>query len=133
VLVIGLLIMLVTMVIGVTAVSSSTLEERMAANSQNGTVAFQAAETAIQGTVGDATAMVSSMGGTPVNQTFTTAAGVTSNSTLSYGGETTLTGFSMGSSVSGHLFDISGVGQVPAVNALANHNQGVIRVGPGAP
>ena len=107
VLVIGLLVMLIMMVIGVTAVGTSTKEERMAANTQNATVAFQAAETAIGGAVGDAASMVSSMSGTPVTQAFTTAAGVTSNSTLSYGGTTAVSGFSMGSSVAGHLFDIN--------------------------
>lgn len=131
VLVVGLLILLVMMVIGVTAVGTSSMEERMAANTQNSAISFQAAETAIGGTMGDAAAMVNSMNGTPVTQGFAVAAGVTSNSTMTYGGLTTVTGFSMGSSVSGHLFDINGLGQVPAVNAVANHDQGVIRVGPG--
>lgn len=133
VLVIGLLMMLVMMVIGVTAVSTSSLEERMASNAQNAMISFQAAETAIQGTAGDVTALIDSMAGTPETRTFNIATGVNSNSTVTYVGPTSLSGFSMGSSVAGHLFDINGVGQVAAVNAQANHDQGLVRVGPGGP
>ena len=135
VLVIGLLMMLVMMVIGVTAVSTSSLEERMASNAQNAMISFQAAETAIQGTAGDVTALIDSMAGTPETRTFNIATGVSSNSTVTYVGPTSLPGFSMGSSssISGHLFDINGVGQVTAVNARANHDQGLVRVGPGGP
>jgi hypothetical protein len=127
------MVMLVTMVIGVTALGTSIMEERMAANTQNSTVAFQAAETAIRGTTGNVDAMINSMGGTPVTQSFVITTGVTSNSTVTYGGETSIFGFSMGSGVSGHVFDINGNGQVPAMNAVSNHDQGVIQVGPGSP
>lgn len=47
VLVIGLLMLLVITIVGVTAMSSTTSNERMAANNQFKTISFQAAESAI--------------------------------------------------------------------------------------
>ncbi len=47
VLVIGLLMLLVITIVGVTAMSSTTSNERMAANNQFHTISFQAAESAI--------------------------------------------------------------------------------------
>jgi hypothetical protein len=74
--------------------------------------------------------MVTSMNGTAVNQSFPRVTGVTSNSSLSYGGEVSISSFSMSSSIAGHLSDINASGWVPAVNAAAIHDQGVVHVGP---
>lgn len=48
VLVVGLIILLVLTMIGITAVQTTTLEEHMAGNARNANVAFQAAESALR-------------------------------------------------------------------------------------
>jgi len=64
VLVIGLLILLVMTLIGVTAMSTSTMQERMSANGMNANIAFQAAESAVRAATSGITTAQSAMSST---------------------------------------------------------------------
>ncbi|HEU4619680.1 MAG TPA: pilus assembly PilX N-terminal domain-containing protein [Gammaproteobacteria bacterium] len=133
-LVVGLILMLVLTVLGVSGMNMNTLELTMASNTQSQQDAFQAAETGIDLAL--------------ATRDFTTTA-ATSIAPTDVGGDTTAEAtvqfmqttpvpdlsFSMGvgtGSVQAFHFDITAVGEGPR-NARATHTQSFYIVGPGGP
>ena len=63
-LIMSLVILMILTLLGITAMSTSSLEEKMSGNTQEGTRAFEVAESGLQNTLSDATQIVPS--GPPV-------------------------------------------------------------------
>ena len=138
VLVIGLLILLVMTLIGVTAMSTSTMQERMSANGMNANIAFQAAESAVIAAMSSLATVKSAMGTVgPVNgPTVTYGSGsltAVGNSQVTYVGDSIPDGTSLGIGTSGltaHQFTASSTSTVTAANARSATNQGWVFIGP---
>jgi type IV pilus assembly protein PilX len=126
-LVVGLVMLLVLTVLGVSGMNTATLELVMANNTQSQQTAFQAAETAIDLAVGNGTYLTS----VPTN--FLNGG---SRSVMNCVTTTPVPdiAFSMGApsgSAQAYHFDIVAVGTGPR-NATATHNQSFYVVGPGS-
>ena len=126
-LVVGLVLMLVLTVLGISGLNTATLELVMASNTQSQQLAFQAAETGIDLAVG--------------NGSYPTAAPVPFVSGPSRASMRCVTttpvpdiAFSIGApsgSAQAYHFDVVSVGTGPR-NAVSTHNQSFYVVGPGA-
>jgi hypothetical protein len=145
---VGLIFLLLMLILGLTAVRSTTQQSRMAANYQFHRQTFDGAETAIRGVIGEARADITPPVGTlkailveaadpatadPV-RTFTVGTGVSSTSTTSYLGQAPAPGYSMGvgaGSIVAHRFQIEGQSAMANTSAQAIHDQGIQRIGPG--
>ena len=146
VLVVGLILLMVLTVLGISGMNTATLELAMAGNTQYHQQAFQAAETGIDisiaqrnfNTAGPAVVPV-----TPLGDTITSGMGMGSTTTAAYHTEAVSTfmentpvpndAFSMGvstGSVQAFHFDIVAIGRGPG-NAVSTHNQSFYIVGPG--
>ena len=133
-LIVGLILMLVLTVLGISGMNTATLELVMANNSQSQQSAFQAAETGIDFAVGNGDYPTSAPVLFPP-----TALGDGTYSTRSVMDCVTTTpvpdrAFSMGTgsgSAQAYHFDVIAVGTGPR-NATATHNQSFYVVGPGS-
>lgn len=141
--IISLLILLVMTLIGVAAMNSTTLGERMSSNSQYQTVAFQIAESAIQSvwfvdavepTMADPDQTVA----TAFGNVFSPNTAIQSNAdaeivycgfTNPIGGELDADEGNANRTVS-HIFDITGTGIVTDAGAAAEHEQRGSALGP---
>jgi len=136
-LVVGLVLLMVLTVLGVSGMSTATLELTMASNAQYNQDAFQAAETGIDLVIARRT--FNTIPGDPGNiivptplgdGTYTTQAVTTFQETTPVPD----VGFSMGVGTSGAVqafhFDIVSIGMGPR-NARSTHNQSFYVVGPG--
>ncbi len=135
VLVVGLILLMVLTVLGVSSMNTATLELVMAGNAQSHQQAFQAAETGIDisiaernfNTFAPAVVPVTNFGGgyynTEAVSTFMENTPVPNDA------------FSMGvstGSVQAFHFDVVAIGRGPG-NAVSTHNQSFYIVGPGGP
>jgi len=138
VLVIGLLILLVLTLLGVTSMSTSTMEERMSSNSMNANFAFQMAETAVTSAMKNLTTVVTAMNSANAvsGPTVTYGSGnlaATGNSQVTYVGEGVAEGFSIGltqGTYAAHHFQVQATGTVTAANATSATDQGTVFIGP---
>lgn len=135
---IGLVILVVIAIIGVSGVRSVVMEKNMAANNQYRMLVFQAAETAIEGTLADNTAFVAAIN-TPTSGTWPTRSysvthtsnqfTVSSNAEIQVGAPTVPIGYSIGEFVS-YPFTITGDGAIATINASDTHVQTASKIAP---
>jgi type IV pilus assembly protein PilX len=135
VLIISLIILLVLTIIGVTAMRSATLEEKMAANSMNHNVTFHAAESAIENALDDTGSMVQAiLSGDTVSVDLDIGdSSITSSADITYLGSGIAFGFSLGqnsSAFSSYRFDATGTASRSNNGANVSMSQGVRRIGP---
>lgn len=135
VLIISLIMLLVMTIIGVTAMRSSTLEEKMAANTMNYNITFHAAESAIENALDDTTSLVQAIvTNSPVSVDLDVGdSSITSNADVTYLGSGIALGFSLGqnaSAFSSYRFDATGTASRANSGANVSMSQGVRRIGP---
>jgi len=149
-LIVGLLILLLMTIIGLSSIRNVTLEEQMVANSQYKAISFQAAETALIG--GTATianslttlGQIYAIGPTPAaaaaySESHTAVGDTVSNAITTIVFDTTEVaageGYSLkvgGGGFEYYLFDLTGTGDVTGAGAQSVHLQGVKRIAPGS-
>ncbi|HEB63262.1 MAG TPA: hypothetical protein ENJ07_02140 [Gammaproteobacteria bacterium] len=128
----SLLMLLVMTLIGLTALERTTIEEKMAANSQQKAITFQAAETAIQQFISTSSDAVYT---NSINSVDTTIAyhqegdAVSRSASLEYLGETIVLGNSIGDL--GYEFELTGVGSIGGTAASSTNVQGMVYIMPG--
>jgi type II secretory pathway pseudopilin PulG len=135
---IGLIMLLVIAIIGVSGVRSVVMEKNMATNNQYEMLVFQAAETAIEGTLADDTAFVAAIN-TPTSGTWPTRSfavthasnyfTVSSDAEITVGAPTVPIGYSIGEFVS-YPFTITGDGAIATINAADTHVQTASKIAP---
>ncbi|MBI5449920.1 MAG: hypothetical protein HY940_01035 [Gammaproteobacteria bacterium] len=131
----GLIILLILTLLAVNGVRTTVFEKNMASNSQNQTVMFQAAESAIEGTVNDNSAIVSALSGAGVvtrNFTHNGVAGgpaISSTATVTGGASGPAVGYSI-SDFAVYPFTVESSATVGATSSQEKHVQGLQRVGP---
>lgn len=133
-LVVGLVLMLVMTVLGVSGMNTATLELTMAGNAQSQQLAFQAAETGIDIAISQSnfsTVAPSTVGPTPIGDGEAEA-----ETTFQQTTPVPDASFSIGVVGSGSIqafhFDVVAVGRGPR-NAVSTHTQSFYVVGPGTP
>ena len=135
VLIVSLVMLLVMTIIGVTAMSSATLEEKMASNTMNYNVTFHAAESAIENALDDTSSLVQAI----LSESTVTVdldigdSSVTSSADVTYMGSGIAYGFSLGqnsSAFSSYRFDATGTASRSNSGANVSMSQGVRRIGP---
>ncbi len=136
-LIVGLVLLMVLTVLGISGMNTASLELTMAGNAQFGQDAFQAAETGIDlvlarrtfsttpGAAGNIIAPTPLGDGTYTTQAVTTFTDTTDVPDVAFSG-----GVGGGGTVQAFHFDIQSVGIGPR-NARATHNQSFYVVGPG--
>ena len=147
-LIVGLLILLLMTIIGLSSIRNVTLEEQMVANSQYKAISFQAAETALIGgtntiansltTLGQIFALGSApAAGTEFTQVYTGPGDTASAATAVIIYDTTEVaageGYSLkvgGGGFEYYLFDLTGTGNVSGASASSVHLQGIKRIAP---
>jgi type IV pilus assembly protein PilX len=134
-LIVGLILMLVVTVLGVSGMNMATLELTMASNAQSQQDAFQAAETGID--VALAESNFSTLAATSVPVTSLGDGSYRTQATVEFKQTTPVPdlSFSMGvgtGSVQAFHFDITAVGEGPR-NAKSTHTQGFYVIGPVGP
>jgi type IV pilus assembly protein PilX len=135
VLFVSLIMLLVLTLIGVTAMRSSTLEEKMAANTMNHNITFHAAESAIENALDDTNSLVQAIlteSTISVNLNMGDSS-VTSSADVTYLGSGIALGFSLGqnsSAFSSYKFDATGTASRANSGANVSMSQGVRRIGP---
>jgi PilX N-terminal len=135
---IGLVILVVIAIIGVSGVRSVIMEKNMAANNQYHVLVFQAAETAIEGTLADDTAFVAAIN-TPTSGTWPTRSfsvthaanpfTISSDAEIQVGAPTVPVGYSIGEFVV-YPFTIIGDGAITSINAADRHVQTASKIAP---
>lgn len=135
---IGLVMLVVIAIIGVSGVRSVVMEKNMATNSQYHMIVFQAADTAIEGTLADNTAFVDAIN-TPTSGTWPTrtysmthghyAQSISSDATISVGAPSVPIGYSIGQFVT-YPFTITGNGAIASINAADTHIQTASKIAP---
>jgi len=135
---IGLVILVVIAIIGVSGVRSVIMEKNMAANNQYRILVFQAAETAIEGTLADSTAFVDAIN-TPTSGTWPTRSfavthtanlyTISSDAEISVGLPSVPIGYSIGEFVS-YPFTITSDGAIASINAADTHVQTASKIAP---
>ncbi len=133
VLIVGLIMLVVMLLIGITSMRIATMDERISANTMNHGVTFRAAESAVEGVI--ANEVVLSQARDAGEDTLVTKSvnlndpAVTSSAGIIYRGY----GHAHGSSI-GKLglfrYDIQGTGQIPDLNAATVVTQGIHRIVP---
>ena len=152
-LVVGLILLLVVTILGITAIRSSTQEERMAANSQQQQITFQLAEAAIRSMMGELRGLIAPPAGrtrspiiaalNPANpvvpaETIATpqpavSNGVTSTAVITYVNTSGATGYKLGVEQGTYVcynFNITATATQAGSSAFDQHVEGVCRVGP---
>jgi hypothetical protein len=127
-LIIGLVLMLVLTVLGISGMNTATLELVMASNSQSQEAAFQAAETGIDLAIGNGvypTNAQTAFGPAPLGDGSYSARSVMNCVLTSWA-----PGYSPETALAYH-FDVVAVGTGPR-NAASTHNQSFYKVGPPA-
>ena len=148
-LMVGLMLLLVLTVAGISTMRNTTFQERMAANAQFHTTTFQGAESAIRRIVGEVggdiappanqdNVLITAIDTTQTAPTRTVAVAgdqsITSSATVTYGGQQVAPGFSLGAGkakIVAHQFNITATSSLPGAAAASSHQQGIQRVGPG--
>ena len=152
-LVVGLILLLVATLLGITAIRSTTQQERMAANAQQQITTFQIAESAIRRMMGELRGQITPPADTtrspiiaalnpasPVVSSETTrtpqggvTSGVTANAVITYVNTSGASGYRLGveqGSFVCYNFNITSTATQAGSNAFDQHIQGVCRVGP---
>jgi Tfp pilus assembly protein PilX len=137
-LLIGLIILVVITLIGVSGVRGVIMEKNMASNNQYKVLVFQAAETGIEGALADGSAFVAAIN-TPVSGTWPTRNynvthadnkfAVTSTAQIQVGTPTVPVGYSIGEFVS-YPFTITSDGAIASINAADRHIQKATKIAP---
>jgi len=140
VLIVSLMLMLVMTLLSIASMSTSVMQEKMAANAQNTNRTFQAAETAIDTQVsiilgGNSAnlneAMVAALGQGAVMSVNTGTGDTTATAQIEYLGEIIATSGSSidadesSTALSGHRFALVGTGRIAAVEAETQITQGI--------
>ena len=139
VLMVSLVMLLLMTILGLTAMSSATMEQKMAANSQDINTTLQASESATRAVLGDLSVLGAAMtSNTPVTADIKLDSNyslsnqpVQSNASVVYLGSSPLDGFSLGVTSQGfaaHHFEITGTGTMSG-NIRTQTVQGMFRVG----
>lgn len=135
---IGLMLLLVIAIIGVSGVRSVIMEKNMTSNNQYHMLVFHAAETAIEGTLADDTAFVAAIN-TPLaspwptrNYAVTHASNpfaVSSTAEIAVGTPVVPIGYTIGEFVT-YPFTITGDGAIASINAADTHVQTASKIAP---
>ncbi len=134
VLVVGLILLMVLTVLGISGMNTATLELTMAGNTQYHQEAFQAAETGLDISIAQRNFNAAVPAILPVTPL---AAGLDTQAVSTFMQNTPVPNdaFSMGvntGAVQAFHFDVVAVGRAPR-NAMSTHNQSFYIVGPGGP
>jgi len=139
-LMVALVMIFMLSIMGISAMRSSTLESRMAANSIQASSAFQAAESSTEIMLNDPAninaAWADQVAGVTLNTTDEldgAAISMDSNVTLRYVGKGPAPGFSLGlgsNNFSSLRFQSNGTGSIDAVRASSQVEQGAYRIVP---
>ncbi len=137
-LLIGLIILVVITLIGISGVRGVIMEKNMASNNQYQVLVFQAAETGIEGALADSNAFVAAIN-TPTNGTWPTRNynvthadnnfAITSTAEIQVGTPTVPVGYSIGEFVS-YPFTILSDGAIASINAADRHTQTATKIAP---
>jgi type IV pilus assembly protein PilX len=131
ILIMCLVFLVLLTIIGVNAMSSAGLEERMASNTQSQIATFQVVESAIAETVADDTVFVNAVNVVSgVTSTVTIGSHTASTTTTLSGAPQITAGYSIGTFVS-YPFSIEASSNNSATGAYAKNTQGVKRLAPG--
>ncbi len=137
ILTISLIILFLLSILGLAVMKTSTLEEKMAANSLHEDIAFQAAETISESIISDAQNMTdaynSATHSIPVTHTNSLMSEVTATSTVSYTGQGIAHGYSFGEdsgSFQAYRFIVDSTGTINQANTATRIIQGTYRVAP---
>jgi len=135
---IGLIMLLVIALIGVSGIRTVVLEKNMAMNSQFQILVFQAADSAIEGSLADDAAFVDAInvppGAADITRTYPVdhtgyQFNLTSSSTIVSGTPSIPVGFTIGDFID-YPFTITGTGNVASINASDTHIQTATRTAP---
>ena len=135
---IGLILLVVITLIGISGVRGVIMEKDMATNNQYQVLTFQAAETGIEGTLADDSAFVDAVntavgGAWPTRNYNVTHASnkfaVSSSAEIQVGAPTVPVGYSIGEFLS-YPFTIISDGTIASINAAAKHTQTATKIGP---
>lgn len=139
VLMVSLMILLIMTLVSISSVTTSTIEYKLANNSQNQKIAFQAAESALTNmvtTVQDDQTMLLQATSNPVTGVNTNLSGgstmvegITATAGLRFLGETVAIGSSL-DKFSAFQFDIEGNATVLADNTTSENHQGIRTIVP---
>ncbi len=130
VLIVCLIILVVMTVLGVSTMTSSTLQERMASNSQSMMTTFQATESAVANTLADGTIFSTIIStGNGVTGTYTLGNLTASTTTTVTGPSEIVEGYSLGSFVA-YPFDVVSASSQASTGARTQITQGVKRLAP---
>ena len=134
VLITSLMLLLVMTVIGVTAMKTVIIEEKMAANKQNKVITLRASESAATDALNNLTVLQNALGGTQTH-TASIGDGITATAVVSYRQATLVPGNSIkvGKGWKALHFDIDASGLHNNSNARSNTIEGAYRIAPGAP
>ncbi len=131
VLIVCLMVIVVVTLIAGTAMKTSGVEEKMAANAQTYNRTFQAAESAVQLAFDDDTMMFESIDASDGLSSVTSASigssGVTATAQTEFKGEGIAPGNSIGSA-STFMYEVIGTGEMESMNASTVIRQGYYRV-----
>lgn len=133
-----LMLLVVIAIIGVSGARSVIMEKNMSSNNQYEVLVFQAAETAIEGTLADSTAFVAAIN-TPTSGTWPTRTYTATHAANSYtvnssaeiqvGTPTIPVGYSIGEFVT-YPFTITADGAIASINAADRHVQTASKIAP---
>ncbi len=129
----SLLMLLVMTLIGLSAMERTMTEEKMASNSQQKAMTFQAAETAIQQFLDGSNDVVytNSINGEDTTISYHQDGDTISiSASMEYIGETMVLGNSVGDV--GYEFELTGVGSIAGTSASSTNVQGVLYIMPGS-
>lgn len=140
VLIVSLVMLLLMTILGLTAMSGATMEQKMAGNSQDLNITLQASESATRAVYENLNLLGQALNSaTPVAQDVRLDSGfvladqpVKSNASVQYIGKSPLAGFSLGvnkSNFVAHHFEVTGTGTMSG-NITTVTAQGVYRVAP---
>jgi len=134
VLIVVLIMLTVLTILGITTMSNTTMEERMAANVQEYNRAFQAAESGIAEHMKEGDALLSTATpATPVTHNYSYRGGKETVGTASWyeaKGKEAPPGYSMGGPFRAHYFSLQSDGSTTS-GASSQHRQGYYVIGPG--
>ena len=135
VLIISTIFLMVLTLISLNAVDTSTLEEKMSANSLFKHITFQAVETVVRDATSDNTVLAAAItSGLPVTHTISmTNAAITASANITFQGQGIPLGFSLGNNEGSYVanrFSADGTASVSATSAQTTTSQGVTVVGP---
>lgn len=133
VLITGLIMLLVMMLIGASAMRSALFEETMSANDMRHATAFQAAESAVELVLQNTGMLSAALAGDAVAVAVDLSdPAISSTGTVSYRGKGPAPGYEIGDedSFANFFFDVTGTGEISAVDAIRRTSHGVSVIGP---